>query len=236
MALDLPARPAGQLIWLHGASLGESRLLLRMADALGRDRPETQFLFTSQTTTSADMVGRNAKKVARHQMAPVDTPAAVSRFIDHWQPDLGIFAEGEIWPNLIMAAKAAGTPLVLVNARMTEGSIRGWQSWPTTARELFGAFDRILPADTRTADAVSALTGQDIKAFGNLKVSGSPKTNDHERSKPILLGASTHDGEEALLLEALSHLGDGWQLILAPRHPDRGEAVARTVAACGHAV
>ena len=133
LARSLPARPGGEVIWLHGASIGETRLLVALAKALRELRPNAFLLFTSQTRTSAELITDLLPEKARHQLAPVDTPSATRRFIDHWKPDLCIFAEGEIWPNLLMAARSSAARLALVNARMTDKSISGWSRLKRTA-------------------------------------------------------------------------------------------------------
>jgi len=233
LAKELPRRPAGEVIWLHGASVGETRLLLQLAAALREIRPAAFLLFTSQTKTSAELMERLAPENAQHQFAPVDTPFATRRFIDHWQPDICIFAEGEIWPNLLLAAQESDAKLALVNARMTHKSISGWNRWRQTAKKLFSRFDLILAADTRTASGLSDIVGKNIAVFGNLKSipakanhSAPPQSEAVSWPGPILLGASTHEGEEELLMESLAELDDHTRLILAPRHPDRGDDIA----------
>ena len=233
----LLARPPGQVIWLHGASLGETKLTRTLGEQLRTHCPDAFLLFTSQSRTSAEQFGSLDIPNAHHQLAPIDTPASASRFIAHWTPDLCIFAEGEIWPNLILAADKSAAKLALVNARMTDRSIAGWQRWPGSARRVFSTFDLILAADVRTADGLSAIIGKDIKPFGSLKTA---QTDPVARPRapgidlgwdgPVLLGASTHEGEEALLLDALDALPAGSRLILAPRHPERGDAIAETLA------
>ncbi|MEL7453728.1 MAG: glycosyltransferase N-terminal domain-containing protein, partial [Pseudomonadota bacterium] len=155
LARDLPPRPKGQLIWFHGASLGECKLLMMLSKALETEWQDAHCLFTFQTLAAADVLQRDIGDIALLQLAPVDTPRAAARFIDHWTPDLCIFAEGEIWPNLLNSARSAGCATALVNARMTEKSIKGWKRWPTSAERIFKGFQAILAADRRTGDALS---------------------------------------------------------------------------------
>lgn len=233
LARNLPPRPEGRLVWVHGASLGEMRLLYRLCKAMASAAPDLSFLATSQTATSAGLAPAALPERAIHQMAPVDVPAVARRFANHWQPDLCIFAEGEIWPNLLAGAARSQARLALVNARMTARTITGWSRWPDAARSVFGRFDLILPADTFTARGLSGLTGREIAPFGTLKAlvpedtapGGADGMAPLPWSGPVLLGASTHDGEEAMLIETLAALPDGAKLILAPRHPERGDAV-----------
>jgi 3-deoxy-D-manno-octulosonic-acid transferase len=249
-ATALPERGEGVLIWLHGASMGESLVNLTLAEALARDRDDLRFLFTSHTLTSAGMVARRVKAGvlagrARHGMAPVDTPIIAKRFIAHWRPDLGVFAEGEIWPNLIASAQAAGTPLALVNARMTASSLAGWGRVRGFAREVFGAFAVRLVSDAATRDGLAALTGLAVTLTGNLKGAAEPPGADEGvladlrtqiGDRPVWLAASTHEGEETLALAAHGRVREAYPgalLILAPRHPERGDAVEAQVRAGG---
>lgn len=242
-ARDLPARPEGSLVWLHGASVGESLLQLALGEALLAARPDLSLLFTSQTLTSARLLAGRMTPAMRHQMAPLDTPAAARRFIAHWRPQLGVFAEGEIWPNLVDAAATAGTRLALINGRMTERSARGWRRWPGTARAVFGRFDVILAADGPTAERLQYLSGRPVAAPGNLKSALPPPLADpaelyalstgFKGDKPCLLAASTHSGEEDLFLDALAAGAPEAKAVIAPRHPERGADVAALLNARG---
>lgn len=235
-------RPEGSLVWMHGASVGESLVLASLADVLLARRPDLSVLVTSGTTTSAGLLARRLPEGAFHQYVPVDTPAAARRFIAHWRPDLAVFAESELWPNLIVETARHGTPMALVNARMNDASIRSWRQRPATARWLLGRFAWIGAADTRTRDGLEDLTGHPVALAGNLKLEAKPAAPDAaelERVRTALgnrrvwLAASTHEGEDAIVLDAHRHLlaeHPGALLILAPRHPERADAVARLIA------
>lgn len=245
LARALPARPSGTIVWMHGASIGESKLLLGVARELAKHKPDLFFLFTSQTTSSADIIIDNLPANARQQMAPIDTPAAAARFVRHWSPMLAIFAEGEIWPNLLRACRHNGVRTALINARMTQKSLHGWQRAPKTARTLLASFDLILAANQQTAIGLSRLRGTLVPTIGNLKTALA--ASDHKArsleqgqdtqifagAKTIILGASTHAGEEALLLGALAHLPKETRLILAPRHPARAGEIEALILATG---
>lgn len=212
-------------------------ILVRVAEEIARSRPDTHFLFTSQTQTSADLLKDRLPPGAFHQMAPIDTPTIARRFITHWRPDLYIAAEGDIWPNLILATHASGTRLSLVNARMTGKSLSGWRRWPSTARRLFSAFDVITAADTRTADGLTSLSGYEVLSPGNLKSALPPPQADEGVLKAIqaifigeracFLAASTHPGEEELAVKAWKQLSPRPAFIIAPRHPERGDDIER---------
>lgn len=244
-AQDLPPRPEGPLIWLHGASVGESQILLAVGKELLKHRADLTLLFTCQTQTAANLIRAKlvsepslAQNSTLQQMAALDTPAISQRFIDHWRPGLAVFAEGEIWPNLLTRARAHGVKTALINARMTEKSILGWQRWPKTARILFGGFDLLLASDLQTATGLTEISGSTVPVIGNLKSALPPPDVDVAELKAletlfqgrkILLGASTHPGEEALLIDALMRMEARPVLILAPRHPERGDEIRRLI-------
>jgi 3-deoxy-D-manno-octulosonic-acid transferase len=240
-------RPEGPLIWLHGVSVGESLSLLPLVSALRARRPEANLLVTSGTATSAQLMAQRLPEGVIHQFAPVDAPGAVRRFLDHWRPDAGLFAESELWPNLLLAARARGVRLGLVSARLTEESVAGWARAPRSARALLGAFDLILPQDDATAARLRRLGAAPGPKL-NLKRAGPPPPCDPgelerlqaaTRGRRIVLAASTHPGEERLIAGAFRQATGGAAealLIVAPRHPERGEAVAGELAALGFAV
>lgn len=233
-------RPVGAVVWLHGVSVGETVSLLPLVSALRLRRPDLRLLVTSGTVTAAEMMARRLPPGVTHQFAPVDGPAAVRRFLDHWTPSLGVFVESELWPNLILEAKARGVRLALVSARMTEASAERWAKWPAAARALVGAFDLALPQDEAT-DARLRRLGATPGPRLNLKLLGEPLAVDEAElgrmraavaGRKVVLAASTHPGEEAIVAKAFRDLGrDDALLIVAPRHPDRGPGLAREFAA-----
>lgn len=246
-------RPPGPLVWLHAASVGESQLLIELVRRLSqRDGPALQYLFTCQTQTAALLVqsalatdAALSGLVAIQQMAPVDTPANARRFLDHWSPSLAVFAEGEIWPNLLLALKRRQVPAALINARMTEKSISGWLRWPRTARRIFGSFDLVLAADIQTQAGLQALSGSTILCPGNLKSAlpaprgalGELETLRRQiGDRAVLLAASTHSGEEALVLDAFLQINPKPFLIIAPRHPERGDEIAGLLSCTAHSI
>jgi 3-deoxy-D-manno-octulosonic-acid transferase len=241
------SRPAGGLVWMHGASVGESLSLLPLIETLGAERPDLGLLVTSGTRTSAAMMARRLPARAIHQFAPIDTPAATAAFLDHWRPGLGIFVESEIWPNLLLAAKARGVRLALLSAKLSDASYRGWSRFPGAAKQLLGAFDLILAQDARAADRIRALGGApagvaDLK-FGAAALPVDEAALNARRAalgrRPVVLAASTHPGEDEIILRRWrSTVGAdaGALLVLAPRHPERGPSIAQTIAAEGLAV
>ena len=237
-------RPAGTLIWMHGASVGETSMLLPLIRRLLDDDPKLHVLMTSGTMTSAQIMAERLPHRAFHQMVPLDGPTFVGRFLDHWQPDLAVWAESEIWPNLVLQTKAARTKMALINARMNQSSIDRWRDKRGFARQVFSCFDIILPADTLTHNALKFLGGNVVSQIGNLKTAAPALEFDKTEAaklrkaaghRPIWLAASTHAPEEADILAA--HISGPWRkanalLLWVPRHPERGDEVAALCA--GH--
>ncbi|MBY0567817.1 MAG: 3-deoxy-D-manno-octulosonic acid transferase [Hyphomonadaceae bacterium] len=232
------ARPVGPLIWLHAASVGESGVALGLIEALTARDPSLSFLISTGTRTSADLVARRALPRTTHIYAPLDRPDAVKRFFDHWTPDVGVFVESELWPNLILAAQARGVPMALVNARMSPKSLARWQSWSAAGQRLLSAFAHVSAADGRTAEALGALRGAPVQQLGNLKLAIAPPRVDVAArqalaaeigQRPLWLAASTHTGEDEIALAAHATLRQQFPdalLIIAPRHPERGADIA----------
>jgi len=227
------ARPDGQLFWMHGASVGETTMLLPLIKKMLDLYPTAHILVTSGTLTSATVMTERLPERALHQYVPLDTPKAVSAFLNHWKPDAAFWAESEIWPNLIMQTKMRGIPMGLINARMSDKSIKGWAKRKNTAKALFDAFDIILAANVDTANGLSWLLGRDVECAGNLK-DASPKLPLHMDEleklqeqigeRPVWCAASTHKGEEELIIAAHAEIRKKHPealLILALRHPDR---------------
>lgn len=245
-------RPEGQLIWMHGASIGETRLLLETARELQTRHRGLHYLFTSQTATAADLIARAIaedtalRNAARHQFAPIDTPTIAKRFIEYWRPDLAVFAEGEIWPNLLKQLRKRHIPTALINARMTEKSLAGWGRWPGLSHDLFGRFDVILAADGRTARGLKGLAGKAVETPGNLKAALPPPDHDSAEAarlsasfigeRPCLVAVSTHEGEEAFVLDALSAMQPRPACIIVPRHPERAASLMRLLDSRGFSV
>jgi 3-deoxy-D-manno-octulosonic-acid transferase len=227
------ARPDGAVVWLHGVSVGESLSLLPVIERIRAETPGTTVLVTSGTVTSANLLARRLPAGVIHQFAPVDGPSAAARFLDHWRPDAALFAESELWPNLILGARARGVKLGLISARITEKTARAWARRPAAARALLGAFDLVLPQDK-----ASGLRLRDLGArpgpILNLKYVAAPLPASAERlplaGRRMLLAASTHAGEETLIASAAPA---GVLLVIAPRHPDRGAAVEAQIKALG---
>jgi len=236
------ARPDGDLVWLHGVSVGETLSLLPVVERLRQQRPDLTVLVTSGTLTSAQLRAQRLPDGVIHQFAPVDAPGAVTAFRDHWRPSLAVFVESELWPNLILETRKRGVKLVLASARITEKTVDGWRRFPGAAREILSAFDRILPQDETSAARLHSL-GARIDGHVNLKLSGEAPPHDAAAftrlsavigDRPVVVAASTHDGEEIALVRALDKLADRLCLILVPRHPARSADIAAALERDGY--
>ncbi|TCS18195.1 3-deoxy-D-manno-octulosonic acid transferase [Caulobacter sp. BK020] len=237
-------RPDGVLVWLHGASVGESLSILPLVERLRAERPGVAVLVTSGTVTSAQLLARRLPAGTIHQFLPVDTPGGARRFLDHWRPDLAVFVESELWPNLLLAAKARGAKLALVSAKLSDKSYAGWRARPFAAYELFSGFDLILAQDGRATERLSSLGGT-VAGEADLKFGAAPLPVDAAAlaslrvrlsDRPLLLAASTHPGEDERVLAAWRGLPDPPRLVIVPRHPERGPAIADLALAAGAAV
>ncbi len=235
------ARPSGPLLWLHAASIGETLSLLPVLDALARRAPALSILLTTGTVTSAALLERRLPPALRprviHRFVPLDVPSWVGRFLDGWRPDAAGMVESELWPNLLRAAHARRLPLALINGRLSARSAARWRLAPALGRELMAAFTLILAQSPADAARFAALGARAVSAPGNLKEAAPPLPADPAAlatlqaaigHRPVLLGAQTHPGEEAMLIEAHRQLAGefpGLLTILAPRHPERGAAI-----------
>ncbi|WP_426954593.1 3-deoxy-D-manno-octulosonic acid transferase [Muricoccus radiodurans] len=238
-------RPPGELLWLHGASVGESQSLLPLMGSLASRRPGLRFLVTTGTVTSARLFADRlpADLAARtvHRYVPLDIPSHVARFLDGWRPDAGVLVESELWPNLLAAAKARNIPLALLNARMSARSARGWAMAPGLARRVLGSFRLVVAQTEEDAARLRTLGAPGAEAWGNLKFAADPlpadpvalvALRDAAAGRPVLLAAQTHPGEE--LQVAAAHLLLRERLpnpltVIVPRHPERGPTIAAEI-------
>ena len=242
------ARPSGPLVWLHAASVGESISFLPLVETIGERWPRLGQLITTGTVTSARLMADRLPAGAIHQFAPVDRPGWVGAFLDHWRPDLAIRIESELWPATIDALDARSIPALLVNGRMSRRSFRNWRRLPGLARRLLRTFALCLAQTDDDAARFRTLGARDVRCLGNLKLAAPELPCDAAAfdllaekcaGRPVWLGASTHEGEEARLAAVHAAIRARLPealLILVPRHPERGPEIASTLRAAGHAV
>lgn len=236
-------RPDGELVWAHGASVGETMALLPVVGALVRRG--VKVLVTSGTITSAELLARRLPAGARHQFLPLDAPRFVRRFLAHWQPRLAIFAESEIWPNTIIELERASIPLVLVNGRISPRSFEGWRKVSGVAQALFGRFALCVAQSRPDAERLVGLGAPVGAISGNLKFDLPPPPADPAAvehmaglvaGREIWMAASTHPGEEEAIFAAHAEIAARRRnllTILAPRHPERGREIADSARAMG---
>ncbi len=239
------ARPAGRLGWLHGASVGEMQSLLPLIEALPRHEPGLHFLVTTGTVTSARLLAQRRPANVLHQYLPLDRRAWVARFLDHWRPDFALWVESEFWPNLLQAALARGIPLALVNGRLSARSLARWRWGGSLIRPLIAGFAVVLAQDETQARRLAALGARSPQALGNLKFAAAALPVDEAvltalgqriAGRDVWLAASTHPGEESIIAathRALAVRRPRLLTVIAPRHAERGEAIAAELRAAG---
>jgi len=232
---DTP-RASGKLVWVHGASNGESLAALPLIEQL--TAKGVNVLMTSGTVTSAELMQSRLPPGAVHQFVPIDTPSATQRFLSHWRPDAGLFVDSDLWPNLILGAKSLGTKLALVNARMSQRSYEGWRWAKKTVGSVLAAFDVCLAQDDEIAARFRMLGAPDVRVVGSLKEDAPPLPYDPTElaalrtaigTRPVLLAAQTHPGEDETILpahDALRRTHPDLLTIIVPRHTTRGADVS----------
>lgn len=233
------ARPDGTLIWVHAASIGESVSILPLVDRLLMEDADRTIMVTTGTVTAAAIMEDRLPDRAFHQFIPLDFPAAVQRFLNHWKPDAALFVEQELWPNLIVQTRMADIPLVLINGRMSEQSAASWKKAPKGIRNaIFNSFDLILAQDEQSADRFAGLTSRPVSHTGNLKYAAATLgVDDNELAaiktqigdRPVWVAASVHPGEEDHICathKALQLDHPDLLTIIVPRHADKASLFA----------
>jgi 3-deoxy-D-manno-octulosonic-acid transferase len=239
-------RPPGPLIWIHGASVGE---VLAAAGLIERLRAlNVRILLTSGTVTSAAIAARRFPPDVMHQYVPFDSPKYVNEFLDYWQPGLALFVESDLWPNLMLSSVERRIPMVLVNGRMSQRSFPRWRRAYGTISALLDCFDLCLVQSELDGDRFTALGSQNVTVAGNLKLDVPAPPADPRRlarlrsatqRRVVMVAASTHAGEEEIVLDAHKRLVGHFPTLLSvivPRHPQRGLAIAQMLASSGFQV
>jgi len=236
-------RPPGSLVWIHAASVGELISVIPLIERI-RTR-ELNVLATSGTVTAAALAAQRLPPGVMHQFAPVDSPGFVRRFLEHWQPDLALLVESDLWPNYILETSRRAVPLILVNGRLSESSYRRWRRFPHTIGPLLARFDLCLARAEADANCFRELGAPRVVTTGNLKfdVPAPPANAEKLRlldgalgERPLMAAASTHAGEDAVIIAAHRMLRGrvaGLITMIAPRHPERGPGIAEIASSGG---
>ena len=227
-------RPAGRLVWMHAVGLGEVMALRGLIAAMGGG---LEFLVTSSARSSAQVFAANLPARTRHQYLPLDAPVYLRRFLDHWRPDLSVWAEQDLWPGAVIAADRRGIPLALVNARMNADAYVRRRRVAALYRDLLARFALVAAQDAGTAGHLALLGARGVQVTGSLKAAAPPLAADPGEvarmqglfgGRRLWLAASTHAGDEAVVLAAHRALmadDPGACLILVPRIPARAPEV-----------
>jgi 3-deoxy-D-manno-octulosonic-acid transferase len=237
------ARPDGPLVWLHAASVGETIAAIALVRRLAKRG--ANLLLTTGTVTSAEIAAARLAGLVLHQYAPLDAGPAVARFLAHWQPDLALTVESELWPAKVAALARANVPLVVVNGRLSPRSAAAWGRMPAAARAVFGRLERVLAQSPGDAERFRVAGARRVDMVGNLKFDAPAPPDDPAKraqlaaaiaGRPVWLAASTHDPEETIVAAAHRRAAaavPGLLTIIVPRHPARGEAIAADLTAQG---
>jgi 3-deoxy-D-manno-octulosonic-acid transferase len=239
-------RPRGPLVWVHGASVGEMLAAVPLIEKLCAQ--DFAVLVTSGTVTSAALAEQRLPNGALHQFIPLDAPRFVRRFLNHWRPDLALFVESDLWPNLILSCADRRIPMIVINGRLSERSFTRWRRVPGVIAALLSRFDLCLTQSAADAERYAQLGAPRVSSTGNLKLdvpappvdqAALQRLKDIIGTRPVVAAASTHSGEETAIIAAHRRLRAKFPSLLTvivPRHPGRGESIAEIAKAAGLAV
>ena len=235
------ARPEGPLIWLHAVGLGEVMALRGMIPILSQHCPDAHFLVTSGTRQSADVFSQNLPERTLHQYLPLDVSGYCKAFLAHWKPDLCIWSEQELWPNMIWHVDQSGIPQVVINARMNAASFQSRHRAKGMFADIYGRFALISAQDEQTAAHIRAL-GATVRVDGSLKPLAPALQFDQSEfdarkaqigDRPVLCLASSHSADEDVALSALGELSPETLLIIVPRRVERSAEIADKIKTAG---
>ncbi len=228
-------KPEKPIIWLHCVSVGETHAAVPLIKALKQAYPKYQILLSHTTPTGRSASEQVFADDVLRVYLPYDLPFAVRRFLNHFQPKIGLLMETELWFNLIAACKNSEIPLLLLNARLSERSAAGYAKLGTLALNGLSSLTAIGAQTIDDAKRLAALGASNITVTGNLKFDVKPPADSKKQgeqlrqlfgdSRPIFLAASTREGEEALILDAMRDLNV--LTVIVPRHPQRFDTVAQ---------
>ncbi len=236
-------------VWVHAVSLGEARAAGVLMSALREAMPDIRFVLTNGTATGRAEAQRHLREGDVQVWQPWDTPEAVRAFLQHFKPRVGLLMETEVWPNLVAQSHRAGVPLALVNARMSEKSLKAALRWSALMKPAFAGLQVVWAQTEADAQRLRQLGATVEAVTGNLKFDAQPDAAQcaqalawrQAQQRPVVMLASSREGEEALWLQAVQDLAQqntpqGVQALIVPRHPQRVDEVERLLKQAGWAV
>jgi len=228
-------RGEGFLIWFHVASIGEAMSIIPLIDACIKEKRFDRILVTSITLSSGKILEKKFKNNPKinHQFLPLDMISFINKFLEHWNPNISVFIDSEVWPNLILKISEKKIPLLLINARITKKSFDRWKLATNFAKKIFEKFDLCIASNSQTENFLEALGSKNIKNYGNLKYSNVKDEINKElninflneiKDRKIWCAASTHPSEEILCANVHLKIKENYKNVLTiiiPRHIDR---------------
>ncbi len=243
-------RPEGRLVWLHGVGLGEVLALRGLIARLAAIDPDLNFLMTSTSLSSGQVIGQNMPARTRHQYLPLDLAGPTRAFLNHWRPDLAVWAEQDLWPGLVVRTDQRSIPMAMINARMGQRAFDARSRARRVYAALLARMAWLSAQDDRTARnlehlGLTAPIRDRVAVTGPLKAAAPALAHDPDElarlkstlgARPVWLATSSHPEDEAVALAAqriAMDRGSTGLLIIAPRYPARGAAIAQMAAAAG---
>ncbi len=235
------SRPNGKLIWIHAASVGESLSVIPLITKLSEAHQNINILVTTGTTSSAKLMETRLPKKAFHQYIPIDKICAVKQFLKHWQPNVALWVESELWPNLITETSKT-CPVILINGRMSDSSYKIWSKYTSLSSAILSSFSLVLPQSKQDEERFRKLGAKNVKLYGNLKYDSAPLPADVEKLSELVkaisghkiwLASSTHSNEEQIVAGIHKQLKKDIPnliTIIAPRHPKRANDILADIA------
>ena len=237
-------RDNGFLIWLHVASVGEAMSILSLIEYFIEEKKINKILLTSITVSSSKILEKkyNQNPKVIHQFLPFDIPVLINKFLKHWRPNLSIFIDSEIWPNLILQISKKNIPLILINGRITKKTFKRWHLIINFAKKIFEKFDLCIASNKESENFLKILGAKNVKNYGNLKFSNTKNNLNNEfnpfflnkiKNRKLWCAASTHPDEEILCARSHIQIKKNYSNVLTiiiPRHIDRVEKIIKDLA------
>ena len=229
-------RSKGNLVWFHGASVGEFQSIVPILEKLEKSKKISQILITSNTLSSSKIISKIKLKKISHQFFPIDNNLVIKKFINHWKPSIALFVDSEIWPNTLINLNKENIPTVLINARITKKTYNRWIKLKNFSKLIFNKFELCLSSNKETVSFLKKLGAKNVKYFGNLKYSQSEsekieidsQTIKFISKKNVWCASSTHNSEEqfiGLVHNKLKKKYKNLLTVIIPRHIDRKEII-----------